>query len=1034
MVDRLPLGPHMSELPYLPSITEVFAQLVDSIAVYERNGRVQYLNPTTEQVFGIPSDAVRGKILWELFPVARGNLFHQLFEQVAADGQTRSFEHYYAPYDRWYDNTIYAIGDHIVAWGRDITPIKRDAERLEFLWQCSQRLAQAGVDFSDVVSSAVQEVVRNWADTSSIILRDEETGELRVAAWDARTEEGRRHAAGQLSSLTLHSTDSMIAGIIARGEPVLVSEVDAQQMQAQVQPELRAYVEAYPPRSSLVVPLRLGGRVIGVLQATRHENQRLFHEVDLQILQELASRVALSIHNAQLFVSQQMATRRAELLQSVSAALSSAVTPGDIASVFEKNVIPALGGAAGGLLVLSEDGQQLIVVSQKGYTDDYVARYQRHALTEPLPSGEAARTGKALYFESRAELCERFPALAAHAASQGYEASAVVPMIGRAGPIGVLTFQYAGGRRFLQDERSLIESLAVFFAQALERARLYELERQSAARQRLLADASRAFAQGKLAVDEVVARVVETAGRELGDGCTLMFRGADQSSLVLQAAWHADPELCAAIIEILRQTPSIVGLGVNGKVLATGEGIFLPEIDQEALSVAAAPGHREFLRRHPLTSMICAPLRVEGQVVGTLALVRYQPSPAHTRSEFSVLQELADLAALAIANAQKFERVQESDRRKDEFLAMLAHELRNPLAPMKTALDLMKIRGAGVVSREWEIVDRQLGHLARLVDDLLDVSRITHGRVQLEKNVLDLWDVLGKALEQAGPLIQQRSHRLHIEPPTTPLYVQGDADRLAQVFTNLLTNAAKYTPQAGDITVRISASGKQAVLSVEDTGHGIAPDMLNAVFELFVQGERSLDRREGGLGLGLTLVRKLVELHGGSVSAHSLGKGHGSTFTVRLPLHAAPAVLMVSSGGPAQAAAAEPNDRPHVLVVDDNHDAAEILAEALRLLGYEVVVAADSGEALDIAGKQHLDIGILDIGLPGMNGYELAKRLRQLKGSIYLVAVSGYGQERDRAASMDAGFAVHLTKPVELKALMQALASHQAPGPGLTLP
>jgi CheY-like chemotaxis protein len=304
--------------------------------------------------------------------------------------------------------------------------------------------------------------------------------------------------------------------------------------------------------------------------------------------------------------------------------------------------------------------------------------------------------------------------------------------------------------------------------------------------------------------------------------------------------------------------------------------------------------------------------------------------------------------------------------------------------------------------------------------------------VQLEKHVLDLWDVLGKALEQAGPLIQQRNHRLHLEPPAAAVYVQGDADRLAQVFTNLLTNAAKYTPQGGDITVRVGASDKHAILSITDTGHGIEPDMLNAVFELFVQGERSLDRREGGLGLGLTLVRKLIELHGGAVTAHSLGKGHGSTFTVKLPLHAAPAVLVVSDGEASPAEAA-PSGRPHILVVDDNHDAAEILAEALRLLGYEVVVAGDSGEALAIAGKQPVDIGILDIGLPGMNGYELAQRLRQLVGSIYLVAVSGYGQERDRAASMDAGFAVHLTKPVELKALMQALASHQPPGQGLTL-
>ncbi|HWN70185.1 MAG TPA: ATP-binding protein, partial [Haliangium sp.] len=487
----------------------------------------------------------------------------------------------------------------------------------------------------------------------------------------------------------------------------------------------------------------------------------------------------------------------------------------------------------------------------------------------------------------------------------------------------------------------------------------------------------------------------------------------------------SDPARQAAVVHALRDAPAVAGVGIIGTVLMTGEPAFLPEIDEPSLLAMAAPPHRELLRERPITGAIVVPLRVEGQVLGTVGVSRYRPSAPYTRSELGLLQELADLAALAIANAQNFERVQESDRRKDEFLAMLAHELRNPLAPMKTSLDLMKIRGAGVVSREWEIVDRQLGHMVRLVDDLLDVSRITHGRVQLDKRVLDLSEVLARSVEQVSPLIASRSHRLSLVPPVAAVYVHGDADRLAQVFANLLSNAAKYTPQGGDISVRIAAQDGRALLTVEDNGYGIEPDMLSAVFDLFVQGERSLDRGEGGLGLGLTLVKKLVELHGGSVSAQSAGKGQGSTFTVKLPLHAPPTTYE-------PAAVAEPDARaertgqPRILVVDDNQDAADILAEALRLLGHEIAVAADSGQALDIARAQPLDIAILDIGLPGMNGYELAQRLREIHGSIHLVALSGYGQERDRAASVQAGFARHLTKPVELKELADVIASYQA--------
>jgi PAS domain S-box-containing protein len=366
--------------------------------------------------------------------------------------------------------------------------------------------------------------------------------------------------------------------------------------------------------------------------------------------------------------------------------------------------------------------------------------------------------------------------------------------------------------------------------------------------------------------------------------------------------------------------------------------------------------------------------------------------------------------------------LRDADRRKDEFLALLSHELRNPLAPILTAAQLIQRRGDVATPREREVILRQAQHLLRLVDDLLEVSRVARGKVTLAKQSVELGTVVGKAVEATAELLEQRQHRLHLSVPPDGLRIDGDEVRLTQVVSNLLTNAARYTPPGGIIEVSASRDAGDVALRVRDNGKGIDPELLPKMFDMFVQGPRGPDRSEGGLGLGLSLVRMLTALHGGSVAAASDGPGLGSEFVVRLPSSTRP----VADARPAEAHAVLRALAPQrVLLVDDNRDGAEMIATLLAAAGHDVRVANDPAEALREAETFYPQIAILDIGLPVMDGYALGGELRERLGrnSLILIALTGYGQEQDRRRSQEAGFALHLVKPVDTDTLLRMLDS-----------
>jgi len=376
------------------------------------------------------------------------------------------------------------------------------------------------------------------------------------------------------------------------------------------------------------------------------------------------------------------------------------------------------------------------------------------------------------------------------------------------------------------------------------------------------------------------------------------------------------------------------------------------------------------------------------------------------------------------------EALRRADQRKDEFLAVLAHELRNPLAPLRNGLELMRIANGDSAASGGAraMMERQVGHLVRLIDDLLDTSRIASGKLELRRMPMDVVEAVKVALETSRPLLASARHEVKVRVPDQPLIVEGDPVRLAQVFSNLLNNAARYTGACGQVSIEARSDGNAILVAVEDDGRGIPAEMLERVFEPFMQVDSGATRMHGGLGLGLALARRLVELHGGSIHAESAGAGQGSRFVVRLS--AAPGALVTSPAAP------DPQDRVeglHTLVVDDNDDAARSLAMLLRTMNHDVQVANDGESALQMASAWHPDLVILDIGMPGMDGYEVARRLRAQPAlsQLTLIALSGYGQEADRRRSREAGIDAHVVKPLEpaaLEALITALRRKVSPG------
>ena len=452
-------------------------------------------------------------------------------------------------------------------------------------------------------------------------------------------------------------------------------------------------------------------------------------------------------------------------------------------------------------------------------------------------------------------------------------------------------------------------------------------------------------------------------------------------------------------------------VGQHDRVLYVAEDAALGVPERE-MQTAAAEGRAVNERWHVRKdggrfwgSGLVQPLRDDGGVViGFLKIMR----------DMTVAKELREKLE------RQAEDLREADRRKDEFLATLAHELRNPLAPIRNGLQLMRMAGGGASEKTRTMMERQLTQMVRLVDDLMDISRISRGKMDLRTEHVQLAAVLGSAVETSRPLIEEMGHELTVTLPHQPVVVDADLTRLAQVFLNLLNNAAKYSERGGQIRLTAEQQGSDAVVSVRDTGIGIAADQLPHVFEMFTQIDRGLEKARGGLGIGLSLVKRLAEMHGGSIEARSDGPGKGSDFVVRLP-------VVLEASGPQAADGKDQtsvNSSLRILIVDDNRDAADSLSEMLKVAGNDTRTAYDGQQGVEVADDYRPDVVLMDIGMPKMNGYEAARRIRGEpwgKG-LTLVALTGWGQEDDRRKTAEAGFDHHLVKPVAFAAVTELLA------------
>jgi signal transduction histidine kinase/ActR/RegA family two-component response regulator len=633
------------------------------------------------------------------------------------------------------------------------------------------------------------------------------------------------------------------------------------------------------------------------------------------------------------------------------------------------------------------------------------------------------RTGAPLALRD-ALLDARLPQRGERYAAAGARAILVLPKVRRGQLLGALVGHAARPRDWDEETQRLATDIAERSWEALDRVRAEQALRDAVARQTTLLDMN----EFRLELSDVLRRLEDPNEIFLRTGA--MLGRFLQVSRVLYGDHDADKQLITfhsnytdgMVAELNGTFPTALFGSANFAALAQGAWV---SSDLQRDARTGGPDTWPNFSALQIRSSVMVPLNRNGALTSCLFI--HDNLPRIWNADIvRLIEDIAERAWSAVERVRAEQALRLADRRKDEFLAMLAHELRNPLAPIAAAAQLLNMGppDCARVERTSAIIARQVAHMTGLIDDLLDVSRVTRGLVVPARDEVDLRAVIADAVEQVRPLIEARRHQLALDivPQPDTAFVQGDYKRLVQVLANLLNNAAKYTPEGGRLALTMSASADQVLVGIADNGIGIAADLLPTVFDLFSQAERTPDRAQGGLGLGLALVKSLVELHGGMVTVASEGRHKGSEFTVRLPrlrTHASAA-----AGTPAHGTAARPGTRSlNLLLVDDNLDAAMTLGLLLESAGHTVTVLHNPADALEHAAHTRYDACLLDIGLPGMNGYQLAQHLRQLPGTAAatLAAITGYGQQSDQEKALGAGFDSYFVKPVDADALFALL-------------
>jgi signal transduction histidine kinase/ActR/RegA family two-component response regulator/transcriptional regulator with GAF, ATPase, and Fis domain len=732
--------------------------------------------------------------------------------------------------------------------------------------------------------------------------------------------------------------------------------------------------EPFGELSYVCLPLIAHGRAIGGV-ALVFSGARTFHANERMFLTVLAHHAAQALERAGLFEREKQVRLRLESLQRLTSALSSAATVESVAELATRVAVEALGFAAAVVWAADEHGN-LRLVSDHGMASEDRETFRNIPVDSAFPAARVARDRCAVWCEGERDLESEDPqVVAALRRDNTVRAYGALPLVRQERVLGVIVFSAGRPWRFLPEERAFMTSVAEHCADAFARARQHDEARRM---ERLFKSVLE-----RLPVGIIVSRPPESTPLLSNEALARIWR---------TGAFPDRGEDRCKMLKVMFPDGRPMPMNESPVVRALGGAI----VDYIEAKIERADGSNGWIH------VSAAPvLRDDGGVEVAVA---------------TVVDVTAEKEARAAA--------EEAGRVKDEFLAMLGHELRNPLTPIVTALNLMDLRGGEAFRSERTTILHQVRHVMRLVDDLLDVSRITSGKILLKKKRIEVAQAVSSAVETASPLFEQRSQNLTVSVPQDGLPVVVDPGRLSQAVANLLTNAAKYTGTGGDIAITAAREAGQVCIVVRDSGIGIDPKVLPKVFDPFVQAKRSIDRSQGGLGIGLTVVRKLVEIQDGSVTAFSAGIGRGSEFVIRLPL--APSVdtetPLASARAPvAQAAIAAPW---RVLVVDDNEVIANGLAATLKALGCVTRIAHDGPSAIAAAKAFDADLALLDIGLPVMDGYEIARRFRRTKttSAMRLVAVTGYGQTSDKQKAIEAGFDDHIVKPFQLDTIRDVLS------------
>jgi PAS domain S-box-containing protein len=760
---------------------------------------------------------------------------------------------------------------------------------------------------------------------------------------------------------------------LSSGEPALHAGIDdAWYRSVAVNDEHLALMSGLAFRSMLSVPMRFGNELVGSLTLFMGRSGRRHSPADLEFAAELAALAAPVVVNVRLLADDLGRRHRIEerlrLLDAVGEATRSAADPKTVMEVTTRMIGEQMRVTRCAYADLEPDNDAFTIRNDwtKPGAVSTAGTYSLN-LFGPRAAGDMRQGRTLVVHDVDAELAPEEGADMFNAI--GIKAIICCPLVKEGRLVAMMAVHDELPRQWSRDEVALMEDVVERCWAHIERVRSMEELRVSESH------LSSLFEQSAVGIVET-----DTAGKLVkanGRFCELLGRSRE-SILGRHLREFTHPE------DVSRN------LLLFERLVATGEPFEL---------------EKRYVRPDG-TGLWCS---VSASLIH--ATMRGQP-------------DLVMAVVLDITERRRVEEaLRQSDRRKDEFLAMLAHELRNPLAPIASAAELLRLArtDAERVKRTNEVISRQVEHITGLVDDLLDVSRVTRGLISLDRTTLNMADIIADAVEQVGPLIESRRHHLEVQVPDAPVHVLGDNKRLVQVLTNLLNNAAKYTPEGGHIILGMETAGAEVAVRVQDNGIGMSPELRTRAFELFAQAERSSDRAQGGLGIGLALVKSLVDLHGGSIGAESEGLGLGSRFTVLLPR------VEVDGGGHRTAgatAAAAADKRLRVLVVDDNVDAAAMLGMFIENMGHDVYICDRPETGLEYARQAMPEVCFIDIGLPGMDGYEMARRLRRmpLNDGTLLVALTGYGQPQDRDAARQAGFDHHFVKPMDMRQLSALLA------------